>query len=95
MTEYSTNVYLVKTWKTNSLGAHSKEMCCANLMTTIYDTYLKVMMLGTVRYWMNEVRTEFVEIAHPRNGNIRRGRNFVGTIHGIQLTRKTHKKPVT
>jgi len=37
---------------------------------------------------MSEVRKEFVEIAHPRNGNIRRGWNFVGTIHGIQLTRK-------
>jgi hypothetical protein len=44
---------------------------------------------------MSEVRTEFVEIAHPRNGNIRRGWNFVGTIHGIHLTRKTHHKPET
>jgi hypothetical protein len=31
----------------------------------------------------------------PRNGNIRRVWNFVGTIHGIQLTRKTHHKPET
>ena len=58
-------------------------------------TYLKVMMLGTVRYRMSDVGTEFVEMAHQRNGNIRRGWNFVGTIHGIQLTRKTHHKPET
>jgi len=44
---------------------------------------------------MSEVRTEFVEMAQPRNGNIRRGRNFVSTVHGIQLTRKTHHKPET
>lgn len=44
---------------------------------------------------MSEVRTEFVEMAHPRNGSIRREGNFVGTIHGIQLTRKTHHKPET
>lgn len=52
-------------------------------------------MLGTVRYRMSDVGTEFVEMAHQRNGNIRRGWNFVGTIHGIQLTRKTHHKPET
>lgn len=39
MTEYSINICLVKTRKINSLGAQPKEMCCANLMTTIYETY--------------------------------------------------------
>jgi hypothetical protein len=58
-------------------------------------TNLKVMIMGTVRYSMSEVRTEFVEMPVPRNNNIRKGRNFVGTIHGIQLTKKTCHKPET
>ena len=53
------------------------------------------MIMGTVRYSMSEVRTEFVEMPVPRNNNIRKGRNFVGTIHGIQLTKKTCHKPET
>jgi len=95
MSEYSIIMYLVKTRKINSLDAHPKETCCASLMTTIYETYIFKGHDSGHSQILNEVRTEFVEIAHPRNGNIRRGWNFVGTIHGIQLTRKTHHKPET